>query len=129
MKEKLWQFDDTLIDIKGVKELLSKYSEGLNKQQDTIKASIDVSMNYDSEAEMKLFITDTNLSMRSDIFKVTFKISGKLYLETFFYSESIITPNLSIEELETLLDERVKDERIGNVIGYYISVIKRNRLV
>lgn len=120
---KIWQFEDNGIDMKEIYKLMMKYSRGLNSQQSSIRASVDVNVNYNADAEFTLKIDCK--SNEIDIFKATTCLDGSIYLDTYFTTGQERVTGLTMTTLEELLNERIKDNRIGAIIAYYISVANR----
>ena len=121
---KIWQFEDNGIDMKEIYNLMMKYSRGLNSQQHSIRSSVDVNVNYNADAEFTLKI-DCKSNEKISIFKATTGLDGSIYLDTYFNTGQERITGLTMTTLEELLDERVKDNRIGAIISYYISVANR----
>lgn len=126
---KLWDFDGNGENyIHDVRLILSEYSDSLNKQQDTIVASIKVDVNYDSNAEFTLNINDKLGLREQKVFTVVVFPNGMVRVTTHYYGNCDFVGNVKIEELDSLLEKKIKEKEMGTFLSYYMSIIKTNNI-
>jgi len=115
---KIWNFDGNGTDyITDVHKLLKKYRDGLNSQQDILRASIDISITRNSEALLTFKFGYTT------IFEVITHYTGNLDLTVSYYMKKE-NFKLNVSELENKLDSITKSEEMGSVIAHLIKVEK-----
>lgn len=118
MSKKIWDFEGNGTDyITDVYNLLKKYRDGLNSQQDTLRASIDIDITVNSEALLTFKFGYTT------IFEVITHYSGNLDLTISYYMKKE-NFKLNVSELESKLDSVVKSKEMGSVIAYLIKLEK-----
>lgn len=118
MSKKIWDFEGNGTDhITDVYNLLKKYKDGLNSQQDTLRASIDISITENSEALLTFRFGYTT------IFEVITHYTGNLNLTVSYYMDKQKF-SLNVSDLENKLDSITKSEKMGSVISYLIKVEK-----
>jgi phosphoenolpyruvate carboxylase len=118
MSKKIWDFEGNGTDyITDVYKLLEKYKDGINNQQDTLIASIDISITRNSEALLTFKFGLVT------IFEIITHYTGNLDLIVSYYNrkESF---SININDLETKLDSVVKSKEMGTVIAYLIKLEK-----
>lgn len=116
--KKIWDFEGNGTNYVGdVYDLLKKYRDGLNKQQDVLKATIDTRITADSEALLIFYIGYVT------IFEVIVHYTGDVSLKVNYYNkqESL---KLNIDNLEDKLDSIVSSEEMGSVVSYLIKIEK-----
>lgn len=118
MSNKIWDFEGNDTDyITDVHKLLKKYRDGLNNQQDTLKATIDINITANSEALLTFKFGYVN------IFEIVIHYTGSLDLIVSYYNKK---ENFSINtnDLENKLDSIVRSREMGTVIAYLIKLEK-----
>jgi len=121
---KIWDFDGNGKDyVTDVSKLLFEYKDGLNKQQKELEANIDYSINSDGEAIIKLYVSGSNIRHR-DIFIVEVKFNGLFDLTIHYYDLVKEEKSLTLKDLECVLDDVVKSEKMGLLIAHLIKIAK-----
>lgn len=129
VSKKIWNFDfESENYIGDVKRILDEYKDGLNSQQDILIANIDIGINCDGEAVFTFNVNDKLYVNKNTIFTLAVKHNGTIDITTHYFRDEEVNRGIPILKLDEILDEKVKSERLGSVIAYYISIIKRREL-
>lgn len=116
---KIWNFEGNGENyISDVSKILKKYSDGFNESQKALTARIDARVNDKSEAVFSL-----NLDNGFNLITCTVKFDGYVKLEINYYRDKI-KETLKIGEIETLLDEVIKSDKMASLISHLIYIKK-----
>lgn len=123
--EKIWNISgDNSRNITAVShEILIKYSDSLHESQDKIISKVQVLISDSNQALLKFNIHSAKTDkLLHKIFSLTVMDNEQLLFNMNYYNNKNITNIISIDELDSILEEIIQSDDMGITIAHLISI-------